>query len=143
MTGQTIVNAVVGASGITMTSNKSQLSYNVGELSTQELSSTKQLLTEGFLQPQLSRNSVNGLFINGSKSNNHYAYPNPFINSFQVSGGETIAKIKILDKNDKIIQESSDLSTPIDLSNSPSGLYLALLLDVNQKIIAVIKTIKQ
>lgn len=79
----------------------------------------------------------------GSKSHNHNAFPNPFINSFQVSGGETIAKIKILDENGEIIQESSELSYSINLSHAPSGLYLVIIFNSNQEIIDTIRIIKQ
>lgn len=141
---QQITPTVVSSGGETFTSNGLSLDFTIGEITTESLSTTGLLLTQGFLQGP-DRNT--GIEENLIEEKDIVVYPNPVTNRIYIlcndpETGPVSAEIK--DLQGRIVLRSDNRSNPfyLNLEKLTPGFYTVSIQFENHQIINK-KIIKQ
>ncbi len=130
---------VISSSGGGYSNFNYNLSFTIGEISTETLQSSSVILTQGFHQDYINITSLSeNMFTNNVK-----VYPNPTNDQLFVSFDSfDSANIKLTDYTGKVVLKKQNYfinhERYIDLSFLPSGLYL-LSLNFNDKYNSVFK----
>lgn len=132
---QNITPNVVNSSGGYIKNANHSLEWSLGELTVSTISSTSNLLTQGFFQPIAN---VVGTNDNARDFKIAY-YPNPIEDILYLkTENEDVLTIKIQDLLGRLVQNSG-FSQSINLQHLKTGIYNISLLDKNYQIIASFK----
>ncbi|MBK8152739.1 MAG: T9SS type A sorting domain-containing protein [Saprospiraceae bacterium] len=132
---QNLLPIVVNSSGGVIRNSSNSLEWSLGEVAVSTITSSKNILTQGFLQPITTMVNTKNL---GSEINLTH-YPNPVENVLNIdTETQEIQSIKIYDLMGKLVL-SSNFSKAIFLSNLHSGIYNVSLLNQHHQIITSFK----
>jgi Secretion system C-terminal sorting domain len=125
LNAQQIPQQVINASGSHFSNNGIQLTSNVGEPITTLLSSTDNVVTQGFVQP-IKTDVPTALREFAALDNNFTLYPNPSVSSVFLTFNTDLVPLKRVDvyANDGRLVLSQTLSnSTIDVSSLTDGIY--------------------
>lgn len=121
---QQISQAVICSGGESLSNSTYSLEFTIGEISTEYLSNTNYILTQGFLQGTLSGIGLNEKIIDDA---NIQVFPNPATNYVRLnsSAGENPDWIELRDIRGSVILRIPFNTNPLqlDVSQLHSGLY--------------------
>ncbi len=138
--GQTVVPQVVNANGGHFANSDFSLEWSVGELSISTIKSNGNLLTEGFLQPNLP-GSVANIDLASSKLQ---VVPNPFTTWIRLSdseNSETLWNVRLCSSDGQMLLAQRSISE-LNLEYLSNGMYVLYVSDKNNNFIKSIKISK-
>lgn len=124
---------VINATGTSFQNSQMGLTFNVGELAVTKISSSGNIITQGFLQP-LS-NPI--LIKENENSNNYIVFPNPSNNQITIRSSNNLEgklKVKIVDAIGKTVLNEELITNTISLDNYPNGVYQLIITDEKNNI---------
>jgi hypothetical protein len=142
---QSIEPSVIGSMGDYYSNSIAQLSFTVGEVMIETVSSTNNIITQGFQQPE--QNNV-GITESSPKNLSLKFYPNPTkdILSIEFEGVEQGMSFHLFDMNGKMIStqtlESTENKTQMSLKDYVDGTYLLYVISDDQQYKATYKVQK-
>lgn len=137
---QSISPSVINTNGGQFSNNDFSLEWSIGEVVVTSLQSGSNILTQGFIQPNLP-NSVSNIDLNDP---NLLVYPNPFTNWVNIIDNNNLNQIwniKIFNSEGKFLFEKLNVNQ-IDLEFLSNGLYLIYISDDKNNFIESIKITK-
>lgn len=132
---QQLTPIVVNSCGGVIKNTNHSLEWSLGEIAVNTITSSVNILTQGFLQPMTTMVNTKNL---GSDLSIKY-YPNPVINELNlVIVEQDIKTIQIHDLLGKLILKSP-FAKNISLQDIHSGIYMITLIDNHKQIISSFK----
>lgn len=125
---QTIVPNVVNSAGGQFSNNDFSLEWSLGEVVISTIQNNSNILTNGFLQPNL--NTVSFLEFDNP---NLIVYPNPFENIIFINdqtNNNQFWNLKLYNSEGKILLEEKKVNQ-LDLEFLANGMYIIHISDVN------------
>ena len=116
----------IGSSGGDYTNSQAQLSFTLGEVVVETISSSGNMLTQGFQQPNLILTTL----IDNSDFEGLNVYPNPFEDILYIEQRvQNEIQISLIDIAGRVVQkyEVSKKKSLLDFSNTTSGQYFLII----------------
>ncbi len=136
---QTVRPWVVNNAGGLLQNGSLNVEWSLGELAVATLTTPNQILTQGFLQPQLdSMTNVSNVWEGGEI----WIYPNPVSAFLFIETSRTdIVSAYIYDVLGRLVLETN-FTPELDVRALPKGMYFMVLLDNKRPLAFAIKIIK-
>lgn len=135
---QTIQPSVVNASGGSIQNPTVFVEWSLGEPAITTISNTENIVTQGFLQPNLTISGVAGL-LPGEEIT---VYPNPVTDHLLFRTNSTrVSSLVFTDLLGRTVLEHS-FAGDLDVQTLPSGIYFISLLDSSKRLVCTFKIIK-
>jgi Secretion system C-terminal sorting domain len=122
---QKIEQQVINSTGSIFSNNSISISFSVGEPCTSALSSTDNIVTQGFIQP-IKSDMPTALKEYAHMDENFMLYPNPTEGSINltINDGKTFLKrIDIYSNDGRLLLSKMPNSNSIDISSLSDGIY--------------------
>ena len=119
--GQTIERSVIAAAGNQVVTESISVSWTLGEIAVNTLTSEGTILTQGFHQGNLFINAIEGTQFDFQLR----TYPNPVIDKLIIESLDLDQLYEIIDVNCKVLINGYITANPyeLDFTNLPSGVY--------------------
>ena len=138
---QIISPQVLNATGNTSTINTIELSWSVGEIAIATLSANNTILTQGFLQPDVSTHTSGIEEIKISEFIT--VFPNPVHNQLYIrQSGDLIETVSIYNALGQRLIEQKFINPGLDMTQLLPGIYFVNLISHDQAEVHTFKIIK-
>ena len=138
---QTISQQVINSTGNTASAKTLELSWSVGEMAIATLSSSNIVLTEGFLQPDISAHNSGIEEINISDLIT--VFPNPVHDQLYIKdNSDLVETVSIYNALGQRLIEQNLINPVLDMSLLMPGIYFVNLINRDRKEIHTFKIIK-
>lgn len=135
---QTIQPSVVNASGGQLQNATVMVEWSLGEPAISTISNAENMVTQGFIQPQLYISGVDD-FLFGEEIS---VYPNPVMDHLLFKTSSTrIASLTIYDMLGRMVLEDT-FQTELDVRQLSAGVYFISLLDSENRLLSTFKIVK-
>lgn len=140
LNAQSITPNVINSAGNYFSNNQFSLDWSLGEVVISTISSSNNILSQGFLQPNLP-DQVSTINL---KDSNLEVFPNPFSNLITIldkSNLDSKWNVKLFSADGKLIINKQNVNQ-LAIESIPDGFYYLNILDTQNNIIETIKLSK-